>query len=64
MAVLFEYLFIYFVYVNLSLAQVAEMLRIISLTKDPVCLARFLQDEVLPRSVFGIFLSSPELIKG
>ncbi|XP_053174522.1 treslin [Scomber japonicus] len=28
--------------------EVAEMLRIISLTKDPVCLARFLQDEVLP----------------
>ncbi|XP_058502073.1 treslin isoform X1 [Solea solea] len=28
--------------------EVADMLRIISLTKDPVCLARFLQDEVLP----------------
>ncbi|XP_070829316.1 treslin [Chaetodon trifascialis] len=28
--------------------EVAEMLRIISLTKDPVFLARFLQDEVLP----------------
>ncbi|XP_023125021.2 treslin isoform X2 [Amphiprion ocellaris] len=28
--------------------EMAEMLRIISLTKDPVCLARFLQDEVLP----------------
>ncbi|KAM4572952.1 treslin [Odontesthes bonariensis] len=28
--------------------EVAEMLRIISLTKDPVCLARFLQDEILP----------------
>ncbi|XP_054633806.1 treslin isoform X2 [Dunckerocampus dactyliophorus] len=28
--------------------EVAEMLRIISLTKDPVSLARFLQDEVLP----------------
>ncbi|KAF1386493.1 hypothetical protein PFLUV_G00095420 [Perca fluviatilis] len=28
--------------------EVAEMLRIISLTKDPVCLARFLGDEVLP----------------
>ncbi|XP_042352792.1 treslin [Plectropomus leopardus] len=28
--------------------EVAEMLRIISLTKDPVCLARFLEDEVLP----------------
>ncbi|XP_029379744.1 treslin isoform X2 [Echeneis naucrates] len=28
--------------------EVAEMLRIISLTKDPVCLERFLQDEVLP----------------
>ncbi|KAM9754603.1 treslin isoform 2-T2 [Menidia menidia] len=28
--------------------EAAEMLRIISLTKDPVCLARFLQDEVLP----------------
>ncbi|KAG7221120.1 hypothetical protein INR49_017561 [Caranx melampygus] len=30
--------------------EVAEMLRIISLTKDPVCLARFLQDDVLPGS--------------
>nr|XP_046249890.1 treslin [Scatophagus argus] len=28
--------------------EVAEMLRIISLTKDPVCLTRFLEDEVLP----------------
>ncbi|XP_039989565.1 treslin [Xiphias gladius] len=28
--------------------EAAEMLRIISLTKDPVCLTRFLQDEVLP----------------
>ncbi|CAB1446695.1 unnamed protein product [Pleuronectes platessa] len=28
--------------------EVAEMLRIISLTKDPGCLTRFLQDEVLP----------------
>nr|XP_040018278.1 treslin isoform X1 [Gasterosteus aculeatus aculeatus] len=28
--------------------EVAEMLRIISLTKDPVCLAMFLGDEVLP----------------
>ncbi|XP_051808511.1 treslin isoform X2 [Acanthochromis polyacanthus] len=28
--------------------EMAEMLRIISLTKDPICLARFLQDEVLP----------------
>uniref|UniRef100_UPI0037E73641 treslin n=1 Tax=Semicossyphus pulcher TaxID=241346 RepID=UPI0037E73641 len=28
--------------------EVAEMLRIISLTKDPVCMTRFLQDEVLP----------------
>uniref|UniRef100_A0A3Q3NCT1 TopBP1-interacting, checkpoint, and replication regulator n=1 Tax=Mastacembelus armatus TaxID=205130 RepID=A0A3Q3NCT1_9TELE len=28
--------------------EVAEMLRVISLTKDPVCLSRFLQDEVLP----------------
>ncbi|XP_072242442.1 treslin [Leuresthes tenuis] len=28
--------------------EAAEMLRIISLTKDPVCLARFLQDEILP----------------
>ncbi|XP_040895306.1 treslin isoform X2 [Toxotes jaculatrix] len=28
--------------------EVAEMLRIISLAKDPVCLTRFLQDEVLP----------------
>ncbi|XP_061139291.1 treslin isoform X2 [Syngnathus typhle] len=28
--------------------EVAEMLRIISLTKDPACLAKFLQDEVLP----------------
>ncbi|XP_061630273.1 treslin isoform X2 [Phyllopteryx taeniolatus] len=33
--------------------EVAEMLRIISLTKDPVCLARFLEDEVLP-----VFLSA------
>uniref|UniRef100_A0A672IZC1 Uncharacterized protein n=1 Tax=Salarias fasciatus TaxID=181472 RepID=A0A672IZC1_SALFA len=33
--------------------EVAEMLRIISLTKDPVCLARFLEDEVLP-----LFLTS------
>nr|XP_019934839.1 PREDICTED: treslin [Paralichthys olivaceus] len=28
--------------------EVAEMLRIISLTKDPGCLTRFLQDDVLP----------------
>ncbi|XP_075884965.1 treslin isoform X4 [Nelusetta ayraudi] len=28
--------------------EVADMLRIISLTKDPVCLTRFLQDQVLP----------------
>ncbi|XP_029010503.1 treslin isoform X2 [Betta splendens] len=28
--------------------EVAEMLRIISLTKDPVCMTRFLQDDVLP----------------
>ncbi|KAI3371069.1 hypothetical protein L3Q82_023703, partial [Scortum barcoo] len=28
--------------------EVADLLRIISLTKDPVCLTRFLQDEVLP----------------
>lgn len=28
--------------------QVADLLRIISLTKDPVCLTRFLQDDVLP----------------
>ncbi|XP_060932902.1 treslin [Limanda limanda] len=28
--------------------EVAEMLRIISLSKDPGCLTRFLQDEVLP----------------
>ncbi|XP_060892071.1 treslin [Labrus mixtus] len=28
--------------------EVAEMLRIISLNKDPVCMTRFLQDEVLP----------------
>lgn len=32
----------------------AELLRIISLTKDPVCLARFLQDEVLPGYVFAV----------
>ncbi|XP_074532961.1 treslin isoform X2 [Halichoeres trimaculatus] len=28
--------------------EVAEMLRIISLTKDPVCMTRFLQDDVFP----------------
>ncbi|XP_034542262.1 treslin isoform X1 [Notolabrus celidotus] len=28
--------------------EMAEMLRIISLSKDPVCMTRFLQDEVLP----------------
>lgn len=31
-----------------DVVQVADMLRIISLTKDPVCLTRFLQDQVLP----------------
>ncbi|XP_019729447.1 treslin isoform X2 [Hippocampus comes] len=34
--------------------EVAEMLRIISLTKDPACLARFLQDEVLPAFLTAI----------
>ncbi|XP_034390143.1 treslin isoform X2 [Cyclopterus lumpus] len=34
--------------------EVAEMLRIISLTKDPVCLARFLGDEVLPSFLTAI----------
>ncbi|XP_057691594.1 treslin isoform X2 [Corythoichthys intestinalis] len=34
--------------------EVAEMLRIISLTKDPVCLASFLQDEVLPAFLTAI----------
>ncbi|XP_035521760.1 treslin [Morone saxatilis] len=34
--------------VDQMVEEVAEMLRIISLTKDPVFLARFLQDEVLP----------------
>lgn len=35
------------------------MLRIISLTKDPVCLTRFLQDQVLPGSVPQADWSSP-----
>ncbi|XP_061679100.1 treslin isoform X2 [Syngnathoides biaculeatus] len=34
--------------------EVAEMLRIISLTKDPVSLARFLDNEVLPVFLSGI----------
>ncbi|XP_044048596.1 treslin isoform X2 [Siniperca chuatsi] len=34
--------------------EVAEMLRIISLTKDPVCLAKFLQDEILPRFLTAV----------
>ncbi|XP_073328354.1 treslin [Pagrus major] len=38
--------------------EVAEMLRIISLTKDPVCLARFLQDEVLP----GLMTAIPQVL--
>uniref|UniRef100_A0A3B5KL81 Uncharacterized protein n=1 Tax=Xiphophorus couchianus TaxID=32473 RepID=A0A3B5KL81_9TELE len=36
----------------------AEMLRIISLTKDPACLARFLQDEVLP----GFLTAVPKVL--
>ncbi|XP_047453301.1 treslin isoform X2 [Mugil cephalus] len=38
--------------------EAAEMLRIISLTKDPVCLARFLQDDVLP----GFMTSVPKVL--
>ncbi|XP_030281197.1 treslin [Sparus aurata] len=38
--------------------EVAELLRIISLTKDPVCLARFLQDEVLP----GLMTAIPRVL--
>ncbi|XP_054891331.1 treslin isoform X2 [Poeciliopsis prolifica] len=38
--------------------EVAEMLRIISLTKDPACLARFLQDEVLP----GFLTAVPQVL--
>ncbi|XP_049579182.1 treslin [Syngnathus scovelli] len=34
--------------------EVAEMLRIISLTKDPACLAKFLQNEVLPAFLTAI----------
>ncbi|XP_077425544.1 treslin isoform X2 [Vanacampus margaritifer] len=34
--------------------EVSEMLRIISLTKDPACLARFLEDEVLPAFLTAI----------
>lgn len=34
--------------VTIVVAQVADMLRIISLSADPVFLTRFLQDEVLP----------------
>ncbi|XP_012717946.2 treslin [Fundulus heteroclitus] len=34
--------------------EAAEILRIISLTKDPLCLARFLQDEVLPGFLTGV----------
>nr|XP_020478246.1 LOW QUALITY PROTEIN: treslin [Monopterus albus] len=38
--------------------EVAEMLRIISLTKDPVCLAKFLQDKVLP----GFLTAVPKVL--
>uniref|UniRef100_A0A087XAD4 Uncharacterized protein n=1 Tax=Poecilia formosa TaxID=48698 RepID=A0A087XAD4_POEFO len=38
--------------------EAAEMLRIISLTKDPACLARFLQDEVLP----GFLTAVPKVL--
>ncbi|KAM4619161.1 treslin [Polymixia lowei] len=38
--------------------EVAGMLRIISLTKDPVCLTRFLQDEILP----GFLRSVPRVL--
>ncbi|XP_015242005.1 PREDICTED: treslin isoform X2 [Cyprinodon variegatus] len=38
--------------------EAAELLRIISLTKDPVCLARFLQDEVLP----GFLTAVPKVL--
>ncbi|KAM4734842.1 treslin isoform 2-T2 [Anableps anableps] len=38
--------------------EAAEMLRIISLTKDPVCLAGFLQDEVLP----GFLTAVPKVL--
>ncbi|XP_047208805.1 treslin isoform X2 [Girardinichthys multiradiatus] len=38
--------------------EAAEMLRIISLTTDPVCLARFLQDEVLP----GFLTAVPKVL--
>ncbi|XP_043981212.1 treslin isoform X2 [Gambusia affinis] len=38
--------------------EAAEMLRIISLTKDPTCLARFLQDEVLP----GFLTAVPKVL--
>lgn len=36
------------VFFNVPVPQVADLLRIISLTKDPVSLTRFLQDDVLP----------------
>ncbi|XP_034031690.1 LOW QUALITY PROTEIN: treslin [Thalassophryne amazonica] len=38
--------------------EVAEMLRIISLTKDPVCLTRFLQEEILP----GFLTAIPKVL--
>ncbi|XP_023198921.1 treslin isoform X2 [Xiphophorus maculatus] len=38
--------------------EAAEMLRIISLTKDPACLARFLQDKVLP----GFLTAVPKVL--
>uniref|UniRef100_A0A3P8SVQ4 Treslin N-terminal domain-containing protein n=1 Tax=Amphiprion percula TaxID=161767 RepID=A0A3P8SVQ4_AMPPE len=43
--------------VDQMVEEMAEMLRIISLTKDPVCLARFLQDEVLPGVLADIYHS-------
>lgn len=38
------------------------MLRILSLTKDPVCLTRFLQDQVLPGLVSHIIKDKRGLI--
>ncbi|CAJ1055984.1 LOW QUALITY PROTEIN: treslin [Xyrichtys novacula] len=38
--------------------EVAEMLRIISRTKDPVCMTRFLQDEVFP----GFLMAVPRVL--
>ncbi|XP_029909145.1 treslin [Myripristis murdjan] len=34
--------------------EVADMLRIISLTKDPVCLTKFLQEEILPEFLTAV----------